>query len=148
MSWDVDQVEFYETFAAVEAARGIEDAKEWAWSALNWTQQELRRVNALGKDVQQTVINNVEDSMSTTPEMVNHPKHYNLGKFEVIDVIEDWKLDFHLGNTVKYIARAGHKDAALQDLKKARWYLDRRIEQLEKIDKLVLDTVQTMRASK
>jgi hypothetical protein len=77
--------------------------------------------------------------------MVNHPKHYNLGKFEVIDVIEDWKLDFHLGNTVKYIARAGHKDAALQDLKKARWYLDRRIEQLEKIDKLVLDTVQTMR---
>lgn len=148
MSWDVDQVEFYETFAEIEADRGIEDAKEWAWSALNWTQQELQRVDALGKDVQQTVINKVEDSVSTTPEMVNHPKHYNLGKFEVIDVIEDWKLDFHLGNTVKYIARAGHKDAALQDLKKARWYLDRRIEQLEKIDKLVLDTVQTMRASK
>jgi len=146
MSWDVDQVEFYETFAEIEADRGIDGAKEWAWSALDWTQQELRTEMARNKDAKQAVINTTEAPMSAkTPERVNHPKHYNLGKFEVIDVIEDWRLDFHLGNTVKYIARAGHKDAALQDLKKARWYLDRRIEQLEKIDKLVLETVQTLR---
>ena len=59
---------------------------------------------------------------------IDHPKHYTSGKFEVIDVIEDWQLGFHLGNVVKYIARAGKKDAELDDLKKALWYLTRYIE--------------------
>jgi len=68
-------------------------------------------------------------------EMVNHPVHYggenNL--YEAIKVIEAWELDFHLGNTVKYISRAGKKgtDKELQDLKKALWYLQRKIENLE-----------------
>jgi Protein of unknwon function (DUF3310) len=63
---------------------------------------------------------------------VDHPSHYG-GKnnpYEAIKVIEAWELDFHLGNAVKYIARAGKKDDMLTDLEKARWYLDRRIEQL------------------
>ena len=66
-------------------------------------------------------------------EVVNHPQHYNTGKYEVIDVIEDWKLGFHLGNVVKYVARAGKKDPAkeIEDLKKAAFYLDRRIKLLE-----------------
>ncbi len=38
---------------------------------------------------------------------VNHPAHYNQGKIEVIEAIEDWKIGFHLGNAIKYIARAG-----------------------------------------
>lgn len=65
---------------------------------------------------------------------INHPTHYNVGKIEVIDVIEDWNLSFHLGNSVKYIARAGHKDKdkTIEDLKKAIWYLNRHIETLEK----------------
>jgi hypothetical protein len=69
-------------------------------------------------------------------EQVDHPKHYNTGKFEVIDVIEDWQLDFHIGNVVKYVSRAGRKsdDTEIQDLKKALWYLKRRIEILEKKD--------------
>ena len=65
-------------------------------------------------------------------EMINHPSHYNQGKYEAIDVIEDWKLNFNLGNTVKYISRAGHKDDIIQDLKKSLWYLNREIERLEK----------------
>ena len=65
-------------------------------------------------------------------EMINHPQHYNMGKFEAIDVIEDWQLNFNLGNTVKYISRAGHKDDIIQDLKKSLWYLDREIKRLEK----------------
>jgi hypothetical protein len=65
------------------------------------------------------------------PETVNHPKHYNAGKFEVIDVIEDWNLGFSLGNTIKYIARAEHKGSLIEDLKKARWYLDHEISRLE-----------------
>jgi hypothetical protein len=65
-------------------------------------------------------------------EKVNHPPHYNTGKIEVIDFIEDQRLDFHLGNTVKYICRAGRKEGttAVEDLKKAKWYLDRKIEKL------------------
>jgi hypothetical protein len=68
-----------------------------------------------------------------TDEAVNHPAHYTRGRFEAIDVIEDWRLGFHLGNAVKYISRAGHKDPTktLEDLRKARWYLDRYIAQLE-----------------
>ena len=63
-------------------------------------------------------------------DSVNHPKHYNVGKIEVIDAIEDWKLGFHLGNAVKYIARADYKGRRLEDLKKAVWYLERKIKQL------------------
>jgi len=62
---------------------------------------------------------------------VDHPKHYNTGRIEVIDAIEDWKLGFHLGNVVKYVARAEHKGKPLEDLKKAQWYLNRAIEKLE-----------------
>lgn len=66
---------------------------------------------------------------------VNHPSHYTDGKIEVIDFIEDKKLCFHLGNTVKYVARAGKKDRSktIQDLEKAAWYLNRKINQLKKI---------------
>lgn len=65
------------------------------------------------------------------PEKVNHPAHYNQGKIEVIDAIEGWSLGFHEGNVIKYVARHKHKNG-LEDLKKAKWYLDRLIEQMEK----------------
>lgn len=61
-------------------------------------------------------------------EQVNHPKHYNNGKIEAIDVIEDWNLDFSLGCVVKYICRADFKNSTIQDLEKAAWYLNREIE--------------------
>lgn len=64
---------------------------------------------------------------------VNHPSHYTSGKIEVIDFIEDQRLPYHLGNVVKYVARAGRKDPTktVEDLKKAEWYLHRYIESLE-----------------
>ena len=69
-------------------------------------------------------------------EMVNHPNHYGgeSNPYEAIKVIDAWDLDFCLGNTVKYISRAGKKntDKELEDLKKALWYLNRKIENLEK----------------
>jgi hypothetical protein len=61
-------------------------------------------------------------------DTVNHPPHYTVGRIEVIDAIEAWELGFHLGNVVKYVARAAHKGSFLEDLRKARWYLDRQIE--------------------
>ncbi len=60
---------------------------------------------------------------------IHHPLHYaGAGALEVIDVIEGFNLNFRLGNTVKYVLRAGRKGNRLEDLKKARWYLDREIE--------------------
>lgn len=69
-------------------------------------------------------------------EMVNHPNHYQFGEnneYEAIKVIDAWELDFHLGNAVKYISRAGKKDPnkEIEDLKKAMFYLDRKIKNLE-----------------
>lgn len=60
-------------------------------------------------------------------ESVNHPKHYNDGKIEVIEFLEDKNLGFHLGNAVKYISRAGKKDPSKthEDLDKAIWYIKR-----------------------
>lgn len=66
--------------------------------------------------------------------MINHPSHYAKGrKYEPIEVIADWELDFALGNTVKYISRAGRKyaDKTIEDLEKARWYLDWEIQHLK-----------------
>lgn len=61
---------------------------------------------------------------------VNHPAHYNQGKIEVAEFIEDKKLGWHLGNATKYICRAGLKDPNkfVQDLEKAIWYIRRKIE--------------------
>jgi hypothetical protein len=73
----------------------------------------------------------------TTPppvtEMVDHPAHYGGADnpYEAIKVIEAWRLGFNLGNTVKYISRCEKKSTPLDDLKKARWYLDREIKNRE-----------------
>jgi hypothetical protein len=64
-------------------------------------------------------------------EKINHPPHYTFGTIEVIEAIEDWGLDYHAGNVIKYVARYLHKGSPLDDLKKARWYLDRLIEKME-----------------
>lgn len=67
----------------------------------------------------------------TSDDPVNHPKHYTwLNGIEVIDITS--QLDFVIGNCVKYLLRAPHKGKELEDLKKARWYLDYRIKQLER----------------
>jgi len=68
-------------------------------------------------------------------EQVNHPQHYGgeNNVYEAIKVIDAWELGFSLGNTVKYISRAGkkNKDKELEDLKKALWYLEHHIKNLE-----------------
>lgn len=65
-------------------------------------------------------------------DVVNHPPHYKSDSgIESIDVIESFGLNFHLGNVIKYILRHNKKGKPLEDLKKARWYLDREIEKLE-----------------
>ena len=58
---------------------------------------------------------------------------YNFGKIEAIEVIEDWKLGFNLGNAVKYISRCEHKGTKEQDIKKAIWYLERELKKINAI---------------
>lgn len=72
--------------------------------------------------------------MVPVEDNINSPKHYTNGKYEVIDVIEDWNLNFRLANAVKYIARHEHKGKPEEDLKKALWYLQREIDTYGKPD--------------
>lgn len=69
------------------------------------------------------------DTVSATfkKESVNHPPHYQGKKFEAIDIIDDYDLSFSLGNALKYLLRCDSKGNAIEDLEKARWYLDREI---------------------
>jgi hypothetical protein len=65
-------------------------------------------------------------------DKVNSPSHYKVGGIETIDFIEAKQLGYHLGNVIKYISRADHKDDKLENLKKAQWYLNRIVSNLEK----------------
>lgn len=68
-------------------------------------------------------------------DVINKPKHYADSKIEVIDYIEDKKLGYCLGNVIKYVSRAGKKDPTkeVEDLRKAMWYLEKRILELTKL---------------
>jgi hypothetical protein len=68
-------------------------------------------------------------------EMVEHPNHYGgeENPYEAIKVIEEWNLGFNLGNTIKYISRAGKKNNTIEDLEKAEWYIKREINNLKKV---------------
>lgn len=70
---------------------------------------------------------NVKDIVT---DNVNHPKHYTSGKYECIDVIEDWGLGYCLGNAIKYICRHDKKGTPREDIDKAIWYLERYKESL------------------
>ena len=69
---------------------------------------------------------------SSASDNINSPEHYKVGGIETIDFIEAKQLSYHLGNVVKYITRAEHKGNPLEDLKKAQWYLNRAVANLEK----------------
>jgi hypothetical protein len=76
-------------------------------------------------------------------DAVGSPSHYTFSEIQPIDVIEAWGLGFHLGNVVKYVARADHKGASLQDLRKAAWYLNREIQRRARHAKAVLQTIRS-----
>ena len=80
------------------------------------------------------LVNQVEDRPNIKhQDVIDHPPHYTFGKFEVIEVLEDWfPTDPILYQAGKYLARARHKGDFLGDLKKAEFYLKRKISQLEK----------------
>lgn len=76
---------------------------------------------------------------------VNNPAHYKAGGIEAIDVIEAFELGHHLGNVVAYVLRADRKGAALQDLMKARWYIDREINRRSGVPLVETDAERAQR---
>ena len=70
--------------------------------------------------------------MTRKHDAVNRPAHYTAGRIEVIDFIEDQAFGYLDGQVIKYMARYRHKGAPVEDLRKARWYLDRLIAATER----------------
>lgn len=73
-----------------------------------------------------------EEKVDDEIDMVNHPQHYSAHGIEPIEYIESHDLNFNLGNVIKYVSRAPFKGTELQDLKKAKWYLEREIKKHDK----------------
>ena len=73
--------------------------------------------NMVAKTLEEPEVKTIE--LPKNEDVINHPSHYTRGKIEVIDFIEDQQLPYHLGNVIKYIARAGYKGDKLEDLKKS-----------------------------
>ena len=92
-------------------------------------------LNQSGLTIEKVIADRSPNRIINQCDDINHPSHYTQGNIEVIDYIEDKKLGYRLGNVVKYVSRAGHKDDAIKDLKKARWYLNREIAKREEHDK-------------
>ena len=86
--------------------------------------QELTRSQNI--EIANKYLNKNNETIPT--DNVNNPRHYNVGTIEVITAIEDWKLNFNLGNAIKYIGRCEHKNNKKEDIKKAIWYLERELQ--------------------
>ena len=114
-------------------------AKNDMWLDIDkWTGQEDETPRLLPKPIMGLVKNTITSTNFTPDDRVNSPSHYTSGRMESIDIIEDAiavaptpKEGFLQGQVLKYILRVWLKDNPLEDLKKARWYLDRLIKSLE-----------------
>jgi len=112
---------------AADVAKKFKVTKPYAYALMSVARKQYinRRDEALAQPKQR---------LESAPalDMVNHPPHYTGGGIETIDFIEAKGLNYHLGNVVKYITRADHKGDRLENLRKARWYLDREVERASK----------------
>jgi len=94
---------------------------------------ELGRNAPTRKLLQQIIDKFKMQTINVENDPVQHPAHYTSSRIEVLDAIEEWELTYGIGNVVKYCARAGKKTQdKLQDLCKAKFYLDREIEKLQR----------------
>jgi hypothetical protein len=110
---------------------GKAKAKAKAESELGWKLSQGRSQLRGRPPIRMKTIATFTSNVSVK-DNVNHPEHYKTGGIETIDFIEAKSLGYHLGNVVKYVTRADHKGNRLEDLKKAQWYLNRAVANLEK----------------
>jgi hypothetical protein len=120
--------------------KGIDPPASWKPSKVQFQGREIDTSKITFKKGEMGIklnLKHMDEFLKEDDPNVHNPSHYG-GKdnpYEAIKVIEAHNLDFHLGNAVKYILRAGKKEGWIQDLKKAQWYLERKIEQLKALDK-------------
>lgn len=138
----IEKIEEELEYKAIEEINRMIDPQSWALcpslNSLGWDFIHNSRTIATGETKLMTLKNTVSslrENKEEEYEIVDHPQHYGGedAAHEAISVIEEWGLGFHLGNVVKYISRAGKKpdQTTISDLKKAAWYLDRYINNLE-----------------
>jgi len=105
----------------------------WKWKQKQKGVKPIRFLDELDQEIPQENLRELVRDVARgrrVVDMVNHPPHYTQGGIETIDFIEAKELPYNLGNVVKYITRADHKGSKLEDLRKARWYLDREITRI------------------
>lgn len=112
------------------AGGGMGDYVHSNWSARMTIGLPITRLN---QPVTPGLSSKIYNAANPSPghDPVTSPSHYTEYKITPVEVIEDWNLDFHLGSAIKYIGRFPKKEG-LQDLRKAHWYLSRKIELMEK----------------
>ena len=113
----------------------FEGNSDFNGGSLEWNRGGLTHTIPIGSIVKsQWDIERPRPTTDNGSGAINHPSHYGGDTtYEAIKVIEAWEADFCIGNTLKYLSRAGKKNDELEDLKKAQWYLERKIKQLEKL---------------
>ncbi len=118
-------------YRTVKAKNGIAIGYGWDNEQSALTDKELKAMT------DNEFLDLIEHDKPTKTDAINHPAYYTDGKIEVSDFIADKNLNFFRGNVVKYVARAGKKNAdkEIEDLKKAEWYLNREIDRLEWMNK-------------
>jgi len=105
----------------------------WKWKQKQKGVKPIRFLDELDQEIPQDRVHKLVHAVTSgksVVDMVNHPPHYTQGGIETIDFIEAKGLPYNLGNVIKYITRADHKGSKLEDLRKARWYLDREITRI------------------
>jgi hypothetical protein len=113
--------------------KGRPTPKKWETlhiSSSNNSVEKLMQMELAYQAAKGRIRNPQIEMLEPKSDPVNHPAHYKIGGIETIDFIEAKRLNYNMGNAVKYITRADHKNNRLQDLEKARWYLDREIGNL------------------
>jgi hypothetical protein len=119
---DVTKVYAYNLLSTARKSLGMLKQRDGTWKLKERMLSSKNRPEGMtDRDIEE-IVADVEQS-----DAINHPPHYNTGGIEVIDFIEAKSLSYHLGNVIKYIARADHKGDRLENLKKAKWYLEREI---------------------
>jgi hypothetical protein len=103
--------------------------KKWKTLHISTSNNSVEKAMELAYQAGKGRIRNPQIEMiEPESDPVNHPAHYKVGGIETIDFIEAKRLNYNMGNAVKYITRADHKGSRKQDLEKAIWYLKRELD--------------------
>lgn len=133
-----------DTYFEKNASDRLTASKEWHDQQLNYGLGLMRQADELkqqaakvkrddrDEEALRKLVEQARRLGESANDNVEKPAHYTKGKIEVIDFLEDQDFNLHAANVVKYVARYRHKGKPVEDLKKARWYLDRLIAREEK----------------